>query len=106
MWVKLKPEVKELQDAGKKVKIGIADFILNPLPIGGDNYRFLLWLVDKSGKDVRDTKVNDADVSLLDDKKDDIPKPRAYCTGRFVIWRRVDIRLLLTANTLPAADIK
>jgi len=105
MWVKLDVNNEKLTDGGKEIKVGVSDFVFNPLPIGGDNYRFLLWLTDKGGKDVRDTKVNGADVYLLDDKKADIPKPRAYCTGRIVIWRKIDIRLLLTANTLPAADI-
>lgn len=105
MLVKFTPKIIEVEEEGKKVKIGISDFVFNPLPVGGDNYRFLLWIINKSGKDIRDTKVNGTEVRLLDDFFDTIPKPRAYCTGRFVIWRKVDIRLLLTANMLPAADI-
>ncbi|HHO76974.1 MAG TPA: hypothetical protein ENN05_11205 [Deltaproteobacteria bacterium] len=105
MWVKLDIKNEKLSDGGKDIKVGISDFVFSPLPIGGDNYRFLIWLVNNSGKDVRDTKINKAEVFLLDDKNADIPKPRAYCTGRIVIWRKIDIRLLLTANTLPAADI-
>lgn len=104
-WAKLEVKNIELVDGEKKVKIGIADFALRPLPIGGDNYRFLLWLVDDADKDIRTTKINGADVVLLDDEKNVIPAPRAYCSGRFVIWRKVDIRLLLTSNGLAAGDI-
>ncbi|MRR37590.1 hypothetical protein EG829_23630, partial [bacterium] len=103
--VKFDLKAVELEDGGRKVKIGIADFVFNPLPIGGDNYRFLLTLTDGSGTDIRDTKSNGADVEILDDKKAPIPAPRAYCTGRFVMWRRLDVRLMLTANMLAAADI-
>ncbi len=103
--VKLDLNTVELEDKGRKVKIGIADFVFNPLPIGGDNYRFLVTLTDGSGKDIRETKVNGADVEVVDDKNAILPKPRAYCTGRFVIWRRLDVRLMLNANMLAAADI-
>lgn len=105
MMVKFTPKVVEVEEEGKKVKIGVSDFVFNPLPVGGDNYRFLLQLIDKSGKDIRDTKVNGAGARLLDGGYSAIPRPRAYCTGRFVVWRKVDIRLLLTANMLPAANI-
>ncbi|MGC9323806.1 MAG: hypothetical protein ACP5G0_03555 [Desulfomonilia bacterium] len=104
-WVKLDINNEEMFDGGKFVTIGITDFIFSPLPVGGDNYRFLVWLVNGKGKDIRETTINGAEIDLLDDQKKVIPRPRAYCTGRFVIWRRVDIRLLLTANTLPAGNI-
>ncbi len=105
MWVKLKPKVEKLADGGEELKIGIADFVFRPLPVGGDNYRFLIWLANDGGKDLRDTKINGVEVKLIDDDKKVIPKPRAYCTGRFVIWRKVNIRLLLLANGLAAGDI-
>jgi len=104
-WAKFELKNDILQDGIKKIKVGIADFAFRPKPIGGDNYRFLLWLTDDDGKDVRKTKINGADVVLMDNDKTDIPLPRAYCTGRFVIWRQLDIRLLLTANGLNAGDI-
>ena len=105
MLVKFTTKIVQMEEDGKKVKIGISDFIFNPLPVGGDNYRFLLWLINGSGKDIRDTKVNGAAVRVVDNRKFAIPKPQAYCTGRFVIWRKFDVRLLLTANTLPAANL-
>ena len=104
-WAKFDLTTIQMQDGGKQVKIGMADFAFRPMPIGGDNYRFLLWLTDGSEKDIRDTKINGADVVLLDHARQAIPKPRAYCCGRMVVWRRVDIRLLLTANRLPAGNI-
>ncbi len=103
--VKFDVKAVELEDNGKKVKIGIADFVFNPLPVGGDNYRFLITLTDGSGKDIRETRVSGADVAVMDDRKALIPRPRAYCTGRFVMWRRLDVRLMLTANMLAAGDI-
>ncbi len=103
-WAKFDLKNDTLQDGVKKIKVGVADFAFRPKPIGGDNYRFLLWLVDDTGKDVRKKKINGVNVTLVDKSDLVIPLPRAYCTGRFIIWRKVDIRLLLTANGLSAGD--
>ena len=104
-WAKFDLTEIEMQDGGRQVKIGMADFAFRPMPIGGDNYRFLFWLVDGSENDVRDTDINGAPVTLWDHNRSAIPKPRAYCCGRIVMWRKVDIRLLLVANGLGLNDI-
>ena len=108
MLVRLDLKIDKLKDRDQEIKVGIADFAFRPLPIGGDQYRFLLSLFNKSGKDIRQTKANGADVKLLDESKNVLPKDPmllSYCTGRFVIWRRVDVRLYFRANRLAANDV-
>lgn len=106
-------KVQETVDK-KKVAIGVADFALTPwkpaldaptaVPAGGDNYRFLLTLIDDQDQDVRTREEGRKRVSLIDHVREDLPLPRAYVTGRFVVWRRLDIRLVATVNgTGPGA---
>lgn len=86
----------ELQDEDDK-KIGVADLAFLPYPAFGDNYRFLISLFDGT-QDVRDTKENGRSVELIDSVGDPIPKPRAYTTGRFVMWKRAEIKLVVLVN--------
>jgi hypothetical protein len=99
------PELIQTMEDGSKVKIGVVDYVFSPLPIGGDNYRFLIRLVDGSGRDIRETRIDGAAVGLTDDRGEILPLLRAYCTGRFVIWRRIDVRLMLAANRACPEDI-
>jgi len=98
----------------KTVDVGIADLALTPwnpdhpppaaVPASGDNYRFLLTLIDNKDQDVRARQEKNKGVSLSDHGRRDLPLPRAYVTGRFVVWRRLDIRLVATVNgTGPGA---
>jgi len=87
------------------LKVGVADFVFRPPPVGGDNYRLLLTLRDNSDKDVRDKKINGLDIAVHDDANEPIAKPRAYTTGRIVLWRKVKIRLLVAVNRVDPADI-
>jgi len=86
------------------VQVGVADPVFFPWPAGGDNYRFLLTVL-ADDQDVRDRVVNGDEVMLLDHEHQMIPKPRAYVTGRFVVWRRVHFRLVVLVNNTAAADI-
>ncbi len=101
-------DLTEVDDNGNKV--GVSEVVFFPTannggPCGGDNYRFLLTLVDSGGKDVRETEENGIPAKLLDDARRELPKPRAYTTGRFVIWRRIKIRLCVLVNRTTQADI-
>lgn len=87
-------------------KIGVADFAFLPYPACGDNYRFLLWLVDSGGADVRDSLENGKKVAISDGTGDLIPKPRAYTTGRFIIWRRALIKLCVLINKTNKSNIR
>lgn len=87
------------------VNIGIADPVFTPWPAGGDNYRFLLKVVDGGGADVRDQVVDGAEVQLFDHNMQQIPKPRAYVTGRFVIWRRIKFALVVLVDNLSQNNI-
>lgn len=99
------------EDKNLKHKVGIADFAFLPPPIGGDNYRFLLTVrgvVKGSGagkSDIRDQKVNGKPVTFLDDQKKQIKGKCAYTTGRFVMWRRVQFRMIVTCNGMAANGI-
>lgn len=90
----------------KPVDIGVADFAFLPWPAGGDNYRFLLTLVDAADVDVRDRKEKNKGVSLIDHAKQMIPTPRMYTTGRFVMWRRIDVRMMATVNETTGSSIR
>lgn len=90
----------------KPVDVGVVDFAFLPWPAGGDNYRFLMTLVDASDQDVRARKEKNKAVSLVDHARNDIPSPQAYTTGRFVMWRRIDVRLLATVNDTSSSTIK
>ncbi len=79
----------------KNKKVGVADMVFCPPAIGGDNYRFLLTLQDPWGTDIRETQENNTAVVLTDDLRQVIPQPRAYTTGRFIVWRKVDLILVL-----------
>ncbi|MBK8096586.1 MAG: hypothetical protein IPK26_05730 [Planctomycetes bacterium] len=97
--------------ADPSAKLGVAEFVFTPPPIGGDNYRFLITLrgaVEKGRSDktdVREQKVNGSKCKLLDDTGKEIAGAVAYATGRFVIWRRIQFRMLVTANGRTAAGI-
>ncbi len=85
-------------------KIGVADFAFLPSSTSGDNYRFLLHLKGGVGdapdatKDVREQRANGARVKLYDEVFMEIPGPRRYTTGRFVVWRKVEFRMLVRCN--------
>lgn len=95
-------DIKQVDQDG--IKVGVADFTFVPWPVSGDNYRFLITLVD-GDKDVRDTKENGADVLLKDDHGLPIDKPRAYTTGRFVLWRKAEFTMAVLANGCTDADV-
>ena len=88
-----------------KFKVGVVDFAFCPYPAGGDNYRFLITLEDGSGTDVRNTKENGRAVELRGMRDDLIPKPLAYTTGRFIIWKRMFIKLVVLVNDAPKSAI-
>lgn len=96
-------ELTEVDDNG--VKVGVADMAFLPYPAFGDNYRFLLSLIDGGGTDLRETQENGVDVEVLDDADTKIEKPRAYTTGRFVMWKRMKIKMVVLANLNQPADI-
>jgi hypothetical protein len=94
------------RDDGHGRRIGMTDVAFLPPAVGGDNYRFLITLTDNAETDVRDLRANGAAIIMADDADGSIPKPRAYVTGRFVVWRRVHFRLLVLVNNTAAADIQ
>ncbi|GMU20131.1 MAG: hypothetical protein AMXMBFR13_02300 [Phycisphaerae bacterium] len=85
--------------------IGVADVAFMPYPIGGDNYRFLLTLTNAGGVDLRTQQENGRNIVLQDDSQRPIPHPHCYTTGRFVMWRRVNVRLLIRVNETAANAI-
>lgn len=94
----VKRDVEE-QVGKAKFKVGVVDFAFRPRhPVGGDNYRFLVSLADGSGKDIRETKENGREVELLGLNGEVIPKPLAYATGRFILWKRMFIKLVVLVN--------
>lgn len=97
-------KVTRVDEAASGKKVGVADLAFCPWPAGGDNYRFLVNLLD-GGTDVRDTRQNGAEVLMLDDDGVTIPKPRTYVTGRFVIWRVIPFKLCVLCNATAEADI-
>lgn len=90
---------------GQRVTVGVSDVLFRPAAISGDNYRFLLTLTDPSGQDVRELEDEDRSVKTLDDQRVEIPLPRHYATPRFVVWRRVDFRLVVRTNKLPSTHV-
>ncbi len=96
-------ELTEAEEDG--VTVGVADVAFRPYPAFGDNYRFLLTVLDESDNDIRDTEEHGAEVELLGDADDRIAKPRAYTTGRIVIWKRMNIKLVVLANRTQQSDI-
>ncbi len=86
------------------VKVGVADFAFMPFPVAGDNYRFLLTLLN-GDQDIRDTRENGANVIFKDDRSRVIPKPRAYVTGKFTIWKKIEFRLCVLCNGLTRNDL-
>ena len=85
------------RDNDDGVKVGITDIAFVPAPVGGDNYRFLIHLVC-GNQDLRDTQEHGAAVTVVDQSNNIIPKPQCYTTGRFVIWKKADMRLIVMAN--------
>ena len=96
-------ELTEAEEDG--VTVGVADVAFAPYPAFGDNYRFLLTVLDESDADIRDTEEHGAEVELLDDADDRIAKPRAYATGRIVLWKRMNIKLVVLGNRTQQTDI-
>ncbi len=103
------------------LQVGVSDLIFRPYPASGDNYRFLLHLTDSSGTDVRELELDPSDnfrpvgstparstaggpiatarAIELRSQSERIPQPHCYTTGKFVIWRRINIRLLVFTNS-------
>ncbi|MGA2498906.1 MAG: hypothetical protein ABSH20_14280 [Tepidisphaeraceae bacterium] len=87
-----------------KRKIAVADFAFLPAPVNGDNYRILLSLrgmVEKGvteNKELQTQKVNGAPVKVYDAARKEIKVPCAYTTGRFVMWREIEFRLIVLCN--------
>jgi hypothetical protein len=86
-------------------KIGVVDFAMLPGACGGDNYRMLLTLLDSSGTDARKNKESNVTVFVQDDSGTVIPSPRAYTTGRFIVWRRTSFKLCVLVNDTAEADL-
>ncbi len=96
-------ELTEVDEDG--IKVGVADIGFLPYPAWGDNYRFLLSLIDGGGTDLRDTQENGVDVEVMDDQDKKIEKPRAYTTGRFIMWKRMKIKMVVLCNLTQANDV-
>lgn len=95
------------QDKVSKKKVGMADLALRSFAIGGDNYRFLLSLIAKAdGTDLRKKKFNNVYMSVVDDQKTEIPHPRAYTTGRILVFRRVNVPIVLCMNRVKSGNIQ
>jgi len=94
-------DLEEVDESGKKV--GVADLAFLPYPAFGDNFRFLITLVEGT-QDVRDTQENGHDVEVTDHLNRPIPKPRAYTTGRFIVWKRMRIRKVVLVNRTSPGD--
>lgn len=98
-------------DPAPTIKVGIADLAFCPPPIGGDNYRFLITLVDNDGKDVREREQDareegaGAKPTVEDDGGGELAHPYAYTTGRFIVWRRVNVKLVVCVNKTGKNDI-
>ncbi|MGI9013134.1 MAG: hypothetical protein ACR2GY_02680 [Phycisphaerales bacterium] len=92
------------RDDGNGRQVGVSDFAFLPGVVAGDNYRFLIHLV-QGNTDVRDLQENGAPVRMTDEVHLDVPKPLSYTTGRFVTWKKVDMRLVILANGTTNADI-
>lgn len=96
-------EVKEHEGEDNEVKVRVADMAFCPWPAGGDNYRFLIRLFDSADKDIRekcDAETNGVPAQYCDDAMKIIPAPRTYVSGRFVIWKKVMIRLVILCNKI------
>jgi hypothetical protein len=99
--------LKAVKDGDKQV--GVTDFALLPPPVGGDNYRFLIRLrgTVSAGKtkatnktDVREAKLNGQNIIVLDDASTELKGKCNYTTGRFVMWRKIEFRLMVLVNEL------
>lgn len=97
--------VDEPLSGDKTVKVGVSDVLFRPYPANGDDYRFLLRLVDSSGTDIRQTKDQQRTVHLADDARQEIPEPRCYTTHQVMMWRKINIGLLVWTNAVSTADI-
>jgi hypothetical protein len=89
-------------------KVGVSDFVFMPPPVGGDNYRFLLALMRTVGgrdQDIRDQRVRRVRVTLGDESNQEIEHGYAYTSGRFTIWKRLDLRLACYATCLAPNSI-
>lgn len=93
------------QAGDRTVRVAVCDVIFRPKPISGDSYRFLLRLVDASGTDIRQTRDAGRSVRLEDDAGQEIPHPRAYTTGAVVVWRKIEIGLLVWTNKLSSSSV-
>lgn len=97
-------DLQQVDERGKK--IGVADLAFTPYPAFGDNFRFLITLINDSGQDVRDTRENGHPVEMTDQTNGAaIPKPRAYTTGRFILWKRMKIKMVVLINRTSASDL-
>ncbi len=76
--------------AGKP--IGISEVIFFPQPIGGDNYQFSIKVTDRNGNA----------LSLEDENSKEIKKIN---TGKFTIWRKIFIDLLVTFDNVDLSYI-
>ncbi len=76
--------------AGKTV--GVSEVIFFPQPIGGDNYQFSIKVTDRNGNA----------LSLEDENSKEVEK---ITTGKFTIWRKIFIDLLVTFDNVDLSYI-
>lgn len=72
--------------------IGFAEVSFIPKAIGGDNYQFLFTLTDKGNKKLK----------IVDDNQSESENLK---TGKFTVWRKVTIDLLVTTDNTDLSYI-
>jgi hypothetical protein len=72
--------------------VGLSRVFFRTPPIGGDNYRFRLSLVDADGNKVKFKNADGQTVEFIE-------------TGTFTVWRRVTIDLMVTFESVDQATI-
>jgi hypothetical protein len=72
--------------------IGLSDITFIPRAVGGDNYKFIITVIDKGNKKLQ----------LVDDSSNQVEN---ITTGKFTVWRRVMIDLLVTTDNVDLSYI-
>lgn len=110
--------VEEPFGPGGTLVSGVSDVTFQPYPAGGDNYRFLLTLTDASGTDVRQLRLDGDDnfvpaptggaapppgtlpIWIVENNRQ-VPHPCCFTSGKFTIWRRINMPLVVFTNSNP-----
>ena len=72
--------------------VGLSRVFFRPPPIGGDNYRFRISLVDADGNKVKFKNADGKTVEFIE-------------TGTFTVWRRLLIDFMVTFSSVDQATI-